>query len=78
MNPSKLVRLKAEWEGFSARHPKLIRYFETLAKREVVPGTVLEVTVTEPDGTPLHANARLSEEDADFLADLQELLSKKS
>ena len=71
MNPSKLVRLKAEWEGFSARHPKLIRYFETLAKREVVPGTVLEITVTEPD-------ARLSEEDAGFLADLQELLSKKS
>ena len=77
MTPGKLLKFKSEWDAFQARHPKLIRYFETLAKQDAPAGTILDITVTYPDGSSLHANARMTEEDSVVLRQLQELLLKK-
>ncbi len=78
MTPGKLLKFKADWEAFQDRHPKLIRYFEALAKQDAPAGTILDITVTYPDGSRLHANARMTEEDAVVLRQLQELLLKQS
>lgn len=74
VNPAKLLKFKKELSAFIARHPKFIRYLDVVKKDYVREGSVIDVTVTEPDGKGLHSNLRLSTEDVQTLNELQEFL----
>ena len=76
-NPAQLLRLKKQWDGFTARHPKLIRYLVSVSDHSLVDGALLDLTVTDPEGNPLHANARLTAEDVAFLQALRSVLDGK-
>lgn len=76
-NPAKLLRLKKQWEGFSARHPKLLRYLGYITDHYMSEGTVLDITVTDAEGKSLHSNARLTSEDVAFLQEVRAALGSK-
>ena len=76
-NPAKLLQLKKGWNGFSARHPKLLRYLGYITDHYMNEGTVLDITVTDAKGHSLHSNARLTEEDVAFLREVRSALSSK-
>ena len=74
INPAKLIKYKRELSAFMERHPKFIRYLDAVKKDYVKEGSVVDITVTDPEGKGLHANLRLSPEDVRTLSEVQELL----
>lgn len=77
-NPAKLLQLKKQYEAFTARHPKFMRYLAYITDNYMAEGTVLDVTVTDAAGKSLHGNAKLSAEDVAFMQEVRQMLSKNS
>lgn len=75
-NPAKLLQLKRQYEAFTARHPKLMRYLAYVTDNCMTEGTVMELTVTDATGKAIRGNARLSAEDVAFLQELRRQLGK--
>ncbi len=71
MNPAKLLSLKKDWEAFSARHPRFVQFIMTIAQNGMGVGSIIDVTVTLPDGKTFQSNLRLTQEDVDFVKGFQ-------
>lgn len=67
MNPAKLLTFKKDWEAFAERHPRFVQFIMTIAKNGMGEGSVIDVTVTLPDGRTYQSNMRLTQEDVDFV-----------
>jgi len=76
MNPAAALRLRRDWERFTERHPKLMRYLSVVNRSHLREGVIVELSVRDPDGEPLRANFRLTSEDVALLEELRELLQK--
>ena len=74
-NPAKLLQLKKQYSGFLDRHPKFMRYLAYITDHYMEEGSVMDVTVTAPDGRSLHGNAKLTAEDVAFLQEVRQMLS---
>ncbi len=70
INPMKLLQLKGLWDKFSARHPKLQPFFQAVGREAMQEGTVLELTVTLPDGKSLKTNMKMTSEDVEAVREL--------
>lgn len=66
MNASVIFKLKPRWQLFKQQHPKFLAYFKDLGPRFMVPGTVIEVTVKETDGTVTQTNIELTKDDVEL------------
>lgn len=74
-NPAKLLQLKKQYEAFTARHPKFMRYLAYITDNYMTDGTVMDVTVTDAAGKSIHGNAKLTAEDVVFLQEVRKMLS---
>lgn len=70
MNPAMILTLKKKWEEFSERHPKFAAFLHQLAGSGVGEGSVIDITVTLPDGRKMQSNMRLSAEDVELIQGL--------
>lgn len=75
-NPAKLMQLKKQYEAFTARHPKFMRYLSYITDNCMAEGSVMDVTVTDAAGQSVHGNAKLTAEDVAFLQELRRMLRK--
>lgn len=75
INPMKLLWLKGAWEQFRLRHPKLAPFLNTVSKKALQEGTVLEITVTSADGQKYSSNLKLTAEDIRLMEELKDLTS---
>lgn len=73
VNPMKLMQMKNAWSQFTARHPKLPRFFRAVSQRALHEGTVLELNVTMPDGETMASNIRLTSEDIALINEVREM-----
>lgn len=67
MNPAKLLSLKKDWEAFAQRHPRFVQFILAVAQNGMGEGSVIDVTVTLPDGKTYQSNMRLTQEDVEFV-----------
>lgn len=58
---------------FQRNHPKFAPFLDTVSKNAVKEGTLIEITVTSPDGTRYESNLRLNSEDMELLESLTAL-----
>jgi hypothetical protein len=72
-NPAALMKLLAAKKQFEQTHPKAIAFGRALAAQGVEVGTVIEVTVTRPDGSTLATNLRVQQSDLDLLQEMKNL-----
>ena len=77
MDLSTLFQLKTAWSGFQRRHTKFVPLCRA-AKTRITEGTVLEITVTPPDGQPLSMNLKVAAQDLDALNQLMGLAGQAS
>ena len=77
MDLSTLFQLKTAWSDFQRRHPKFVPFCRA-AKTRITEGTVLEITVTPPDGQPLSMNLKVAAQDLDALNQLMGLAGQAS
>lgn len=67
VNPASLLKLKKRYEIFSQQHPKILMFFKNVFVREIEPGTVIEIKVTDKDGKSAVTNMRLTPEDVETI-----------
>lgn len=76
MNLSQLTRLqklKKQLDIFRQNHPKLPAFLNAVNKNALQKDTIIEISVTSPDGKNYVTNLKLKESDLDFLTELQKL-----
>ena len=67
INPLQLMKFKERLDIFERQHPKVIPFFKALhGKLEV--GSVLELKVTNPDGTEMVSNIKVTEDDLETIS----------
>lgn len=71
LNPMKLLELKNLWAAFTRRHPKFPQFLTAVQQAGIPEGTVIEVTITPPDGKTFTSNLKVTAEDIDAVKSLQ-------
>ncbi len=76
MNPLELMQLKDKALVFKESHPKFISFLRAVSRRNLPEGTVMDVTITTPEGKTLSANLKLTVSDIELIRSLSELEKK--
>ena len=74
INPMTVLRFKKEWELFTQRHPKFIRFLGVVKDQYIREGAIIEITVTDPDGKAVRANLKAVPEDIAVFEEIKQLL----
>lgn len=70
MNPAMLFTMKKKFEDFQQRHPKFAMFIQDVMKSGVGEGSVIDISITLPDGRTLQSNMRVTAEDVELIKDL--------
>lgn len=73
INPASIMKFMGARNKFNQAHPKFAAFFKQMYTQGIEVGSVIEITVTRPDGTPVTANMRVQESDMELLQELKEL-----
>ncbi len=76
MNPMQLLKMKSAWDRFRAAHPKFPLFLNSVMQDGIREGTILDFTVTEPDGKIYRSNLKISQEDLELFQELKELAAQ--
>ncbi len=73
INPAKMLKMKQYQETFSANHPKFVNFINDVSSEPIEAGTVIEVSITKPDGTVKCANIKVQPSDLEMLEALRSM-----
>ncbi len=73
INPMDLFKVKGLLGEFGTNHPKFFPFLQAVAQAGAKEGTVVEMTVTTPEGTKMETNLRLSESDLELIRLIREM-----
>jgi len=72
-NPAALFKVKKSWETFCRNHPRFPAFMQAVQSAGITEGTIIEVSVTAPDGRKMTTNVRLTASDMQAFDDLKGL-----
>ena len=78
MNPLDLLKFKDAKKRFDENHPKFGPFLRAAYESGIREGTVIEISVTPPEGGPIVTNLKVQESDLEMLRDLMQLAGKES
>lgn len=70
---SMLQKFKSSIARFRRNHPKFPPFVDAVYKDALVEGTVIEISVTTPEGKHYISNIKLKEDDIELMHTLQQL-----
>ena len=73
LNPLHLLKFKERLNIFREEHPRVHPFFHMLKEEGMVPGSILELKVSFPDGREHVMNIRLTENDVETIQMLSNL-----
>lgn len=73
VNPASIMKLMGAKNKFSQTHPKFAAFFQAVIAQGIEEGTVVEITVTRPDGTSLTGNMKVQQSDLELMQELKNL-----
>lgn len=71
INPMSFLKYKGIWEKFTANHPKFPLFVKAVSQNALTEGTLIEITVTTPDGKSFSSNLKVKPEDMELLQELR-------
>lgn len=74
MNPMNLLQLKPLLESFKDHHPKFLNFVSAVAGVGLKEDTILEMTVTTPEGKEYNSNLKLTGDDVELLKQLRQMM----
>ena len=77
INPMELFKVKGLLGEFGTNHPKFFPFLQAVAQAGAKEGTVVEMTVTTPEGRKMETNLRLSQSDLELIRLIRELAGDK-
>jgi len=63
MDFNAIMQMKNAWDTFTKNHPKFPMFLKAVMSKGIKEGTVIEVTITDPDGNPVNTNIKVTESD---------------
>ncbi|MBR1471652.1 MAG: hypothetical protein IJ600_08435 [Lachnospiraceae bacterium] len=73
MNPMDFLKIRQLLGAFSSNHPKFFPFMRAVAQAGAREGTIVEMTVTTPEGQKLETNLRLSDTDLELIRMMREM-----
>lgn len=73
LNPAKLLKMKEHWTTFANNHPRFVSFFNAVSGEPMEAGTVIEISVTKPDGSAKCTNIKVQPSDLEMLEALKTL-----
>lgn len=61
-----IFKLKGMWNTFTRNHPMFPKFLQAVNKKGITEGTIIDVTITSPDGTPLSTNIKITSSDLEL------------
>ena len=74
---ARLQKLRSQLDTFQRNHPKFAPFLDAVNKNALREGTIIEISVTSPEGRHYETNLKVNQEDLAFLRSLEELNSLK-
>lgn len=71
-----IQKFKSGMERFRANHPKFPLFINAVSKEAIMEGTVIEITVTTPEGKNYCSNVKLKADDLELVESLKEVMAK--
>ena len=75
-NVSQLLELRALRNRFEKNHPKFFPFMKAAKTRALEDGSLIEISVTPPDGEMISTNLKVQASDLELLQKLTEVLSQ--
>lgn len=69
-NPASILQFRKDWGEFEQRHPRFVTFLGAIFKKGISEGSIVEITVTLPDGQKIESNMKISEEDIKFFQNI--------
>lgn len=73
MNPASIMKLKKGWDTFTANHPKFPAFIQAASQGMVKEDSIIEVTITAPDGRKISTNVKLTQSDMELFESLKNM-----
>ncbi|MBR2730049.1 MAG: hypothetical protein IKD92_09360 [Lachnospiraceae bacterium] len=73
INPIQILKLKDTLNAFRNRHPGFTHFVGAIRNKGLPEGSVLDVTITTPDGKSMATNFRVTPEDIALIRMLADL-----
>lgn len=71
INPMKLMQIKGMWDQFTSNHPKFPMFLSAVNSRGIKDGTIVDITVIDPDGEKMQTNIKISASDMQLFEQLK-------
>lgn len=72
MNPMMLMQIKGMLDDFKRNHPKVPMFFSAAAQ-SIGEGSVIEITVTSPEGKKICTNMRVTADDLKLVEQMKSM-----
>ena len=73
MNIPDFIKLKNAWETFTDGHPKFPMFLNAVRASGIKEGTVIGISVTQPDGKVIDTNIKVTAADLELFETLKSL-----
>ncbi|MBP3201441.1 MAG: hypothetical protein J6M39_07330 [Lachnospiraceae bacterium] len=68
-----MLKLGGLWAKFSKNHPKFPQFVKAVQKNGFNADTVIDLTITYPDGNKIDTNIKITEDDLKLFEELKKL-----
>lgn len=75
INPTKLLQIRSLKQKFDSNHPKFSRFVKAASQSAMREGSVIEISVTTPEGKSICSNLKVQKSDLELFDTLQELMN---
>ena len=72
MNPMALMQIKGMLDTFKKNHPKVPMFFSAAAQ-SIGEGSIVEMTITNPDGKKICTNMKVTQDDIQLVLQLKQM-----
>lgn len=72
MNIGNMMKITGAWNTFKNNHPKFPAFCQAVSRKGIREGSIIEITVTTPEGEKIETNLKVKESDLDLLKQLSE------
>ena len=73
MNPQAIMQIMAAWNTFRSNHPKFPAFLEALRAQGIKEDSVIEISITDPDGKKIETNIKVKQSDLDLFESLKNM-----
>lgn len=71
INPAKMLKMKEYWNQFAANHPRCVSFLGAVSSEPMEVGTIIEVSITKPDGSVKCTNIKVQPSDLEMIEALK-------